>query len=269
MICQNTVRLRLLVALCGLLLVAGLQTGCKSGKAAGKSKLEPVAGTTDAAKAAPILGVTILNNLEFKTLSIKGKFDYNGASSIKASYKMNMEYGKRIWVSFSMLGIEGARVLATPDSVYFMNKLEKQYFIGDYASLEKRVGFPVSFTLLQDMFIGNLSVEADKLNFVSSSGENFVYQAVTGSPLATKYTLSGNQNKVTNVELSHPGGTTARLMYSEFETTASKKVPHHLSVTSNSSFLKTLDLNHDAIEVNPGSPSFSFTIPANYTQLKF
>ncbi len=60
-----------------------------------------------------------------------------------------------IYVAISKLGIEGARVVATPDSVKYLNHLTSTYYSGDYSFLNKLLGFNVNFHILQSIFAGD------------------------------------------------------------------------------------------------------------------
>jgi hypothetical protein len=52
------------------------------------------------------------------------------------------------------LGIEVARVLLTPDSLKFLDKLHDQYFVGDTAAAKKKFGLQPSLALLQQALLG-------------------------------------------------------------------------------------------------------------------
>lgn len=60
-----------------------------------------------------------------------------------------------MWLSVSVLGIEGARMLITQDSVRYMDKLNNKYFIGDYQYLSKLLNIDVDFETMQSVLIGN------------------------------------------------------------------------------------------------------------------
>ena len=51
-------------------------------------------------------------------------------------------------------GIELARVVLTPDSVIYVNKLENEFYRGDYRFLEKMFGFKLDYDMIQDILNG-------------------------------------------------------------------------------------------------------------------
>jgi hypothetical protein len=63
-----------------------------------------------------------------------------------------------LWMSFSLLGIEGARVLATPDTIKFIDRVNHKYIVCDYQYISKMLSADVDFEMLQSILVGN-SVE--------------------------------------------------------------------------------------------------------------
>lgn len=56
-----------------------------------------------------------------------------------------------IYLNLNKSGIELARVVLTPDSVILVNKLEKQFYRGDYSIMNKMFGFPLDFQMAQSI----------------------------------------------------------------------------------------------------------------------
>lgn len=66
-----------------------------------------------------------------------------------------------LWLNGKKFGIEGARIMVTPDSVFALNRLQKEYLADDITwvaeeyELPALLGEAISLTHLQDIFIGN------------------------------------------------------------------------------------------------------------------
>lgn len=60
-----------------------------------------------------------------------------------------------IWMSISKLGIEGARMLITKDSVKFTNTISKKYFKGDFTYVSQLMNTDIDFEILQSLLVGN------------------------------------------------------------------------------------------------------------------
>lgn len=109
------------------------------------------------------------NAFHFETLSSKAAIELDQGGK-KTSFKANIRLRRdsAIWVSITpLLGIEMARVLITRDTVKVINRLEKNYFVGDYSYINKRFNVDLEFELLQSLLLGNaIAFESDeKLKF--------------------------------------------------------------------------------------------------------
>jgi hypothetical protein len=79
--------------------------------------------------------------------------DMKQNQTIKAVIRMKKD--SVIWMSFQMFGIEGARIKMTPDSVYILNRLNKEYAIQPLSLVEEMTNIPADFKALQALLIGN------------------------------------------------------------------------------------------------------------------
>jgi len=97
------------------------------------------------------------NELHFNTLSAKFNAEYT-VDKKKTSLKGQIRLKKDsiLWVSLSpALGLEMARVIITPDSVKFLNRLESNYFITDFQYFNNYINNALDFNMLQAFIIGN------------------------------------------------------------------------------------------------------------------
>ncbi len=66
-----------------------------------------------------------------------------------------------LWLNGKKFGIEGARILVKPDSIFAINRLQKQYLSEDMSWVAREYDLPtllseaISLNHLQDIFIGN------------------------------------------------------------------------------------------------------------------
>ena len=80
------------------------------------------------------------------------------SSSHSFSVALRIKRDSIIWLSISKLGIEGARIFITKDSVRMMNRINNTYFIGDFSYISKLLNTDLDYEILQSLLIGN-SVE--------------------------------------------------------------------------------------------------------------
>ena len=99
----------------------------------------------------------IENHASFTYLS--GKFDieyFEGRKKTELRGQLRIKYDSITWLSFSpALGIEAARILMSEDSVKFVNRLNKTYFIDEYIVLDSLLNTTIDYSILQAMILGN------------------------------------------------------------------------------------------------------------------
>lgn len=99
-------------------------------------------------------------------LSIKSKGlikDGKGQQSFTMNLRMRKD--SLIWVSLSAFGLEAGRALLLPDSIVFIDRLNKKYFIYDYSYLSQIAKMPVNMKQVQLLISGCLLYPADKYRY--------------------------------------------------------------------------------------------------------
>lgn len=103
----------------------------------------------------------------FETINagLRGSFDDGyGAESISVSLRMQKD--EVIWISAKFAGlIPMAKLLVTPDRVQFYEKVNRQYFDGDFSLLSKWLGTEIDFEKLQNLLLGKSIYDVEKGNY--------------------------------------------------------------------------------------------------------
>ena len=122
------------------------------------------------------------NQKEFKTYQAKVKIDF--IEDLKEqSYTVNlrMEKDKAIWIN-ATFGL--ARAMITPEKVQFYDKINNQYFDGDYALLSDLLGVPLDFTKVQNLLLGHSIFDLSARDFkVSNNEASYILQPKSQDPL--------------------------------------------------------------------------------------
>lgn len=124
------------------------------------------------------------NYLYTKMLENHVSFDYlNGKFSIEylenrkkteLRGQLRIKYDSLVWLSFSpALGIEAARISLSDDSVKFINRLNKTYFLGEYKVLDSLLNTTIDYAILQAMIIGNDITQYDVSKYRASIDGGF------------------------------------------------------------------------------------------------
>ncbi len=248
-------RLSLLVLSLSLTLLL-FSPACKSLKEVGKS-----------GKAVATLNKTKANNLKFTTLRMngRGKAQFPGQDmSLGISYKIEIEAQKQIRIRISKLGLEGARILITRDSIYVLDRLNKRAYCSNLEMAKSYTGFDANFELLQAMLVGdffpipqNLERLPDKKNPLaykgSEGGTDFVYK------------ISSDLLKMVGMEAKNlEQNLNTQLIYSEFSDEAGQKFASEGEVNVFSPQAASFSFKHSKVEIDPDNISFAFKIPDNY-----
>ncbi len=117
---------------------------------------------------------------EFETIS--AKLDITGKTGKQDnSFKANMRIRKdsAIWLSITpALGIEAVRVLIDSDSLKYIDKINNQYYRGNFTILDSLLDYPGKFEFITNLLVGN-PVEIDQNEKYSSSVDGLYYLLYT------------------------------------------------------------------------------------------
>ncbi len=113
-------------------------------------------------------------NVQFENEGMKTNF----RASLRASQN------EKVMASFSKLNIPVGRVLLTPDSVRFVNFIEKNYFEGDYSYLAGILNFDITFDMVQAIIsnpVKSGAITPEMLRQYDSKVENGKYVLLNNS----------------------------------------------------------------------------------------
>jgi hypothetical protein len=129
--------------------VLGLSS-CKTSREITKVNVKPI-GTVK------LLKNVAENSLVYESLSISRiNCQFNSEKS-KASFKISLKAIKdrQILASITKLNIPVGRVLLTPDSVVYVNYIERNFFIDDYTFLSNFLNIDLDFFTIQSILSNN------------------------------------------------------------------------------------------------------------------
>jgi len=130
--------------------------------------------------------------LDVEWLSARAKINFKDAAQTrKFTANIRMRKDSVIWMNVKKLNVEAFRILITTDSIYVIDRLEKEYYIEDLKLVEEKFNFPGQFQALQTAILGNpYFFEKQQL---SASVANQQYQLTGDNEVRTKsdYYLNG------------------------------------------------------------------------------
>jgi len=231
-------------------------------------KLGP--GTSTAAATVKTPAGIKTTNTNFQYLSGKGKVHFTrGSVDQSANFNLRVRRDSAIWLSGSLLGIEGVRALLTPDSVRVVNRLEKSYFAGDYAYLSQLLGVPVSYAQMQAILLGDYQpAPKGAVPVIKVEGEN---QNVTypQAPLIIEQLVSNATGRLQQLKVSESGAQRSLTVgYADFQKPSGTDLPFAFTTNvlgqQGGNPNTTATLNFQKVEVGSGHLDFPFSIPKGF-----
>jgi hypothetical protein len=106
-------------------------------------------------------------NHNYSSASIRAKIDVTEKKTRSFTANIRMVRDSIIWASLTgALGVEGARIIATKDSIHIIDKLNKIYYQKPFNYINEFVPFPLDLNFLQDILLGNHQLDtAAKTSF--------------------------------------------------------------------------------------------------------
>ncbi len=167
-----------------ILLFISLLSSCKAKKAViaeGKASTEL---TTN-----KIIDNHYANNKNFSTLYIKANASYKDEKqSQNVSAEIKIKKDEKILISIRFLGITMAKALITPKEVKYYDKINNNYFEGNYAGLSEWLGTDLDFQKVQNLLLGQAIDDLRKGEYKSVI-ENKLYKLETAKESKTNKTF--------------------------------------------------------------------------------
>ena len=231
---------------------------------------------------------TLTTNLkarEFKFEKLNAKMSVEATiDSADNSFTVSLRMRKdsMIWMSISKLGIEGIRVLATKDSVKFMDRLKNKYFKGDYAYISKMLNTELDFEILQSLLVGNSVEFYDEDEKIKPGVDNCQYTLGTVRKYKLRKVERGRELRESAQSIYMMPGTykIARILFYEFNPDRSfdarfggfktidstQAFPHTMNYIIKAQKNVTIDINYSKVTLND-EQTFPFKIPDDYEQI--
>ena len=210
----------------------------------------------------------LANTIEFETFSAKINTDYQGGDGKK--YDVNvfirMKKDSVIWLSVNgALGIEGMRVLINNDSVYILNKLDKEYQVRSISYLQEVAALPLDLHTVQQLIIGNPVFLDSNIASYSTDG-NTVSLVSDGKWFKHLISMDNNDHLILNSKLDDADPLKSRtcfLTYSDYKNDDGIKFATNRTISVTEKTQLDVKLNFKQYDFNK-TLSYPFSVPKNY-----
>ncbi|MBT6809115.1 MAG: DUF4292 domain-containing protein [Flavobacteriales bacterium] len=216
-----------------------------------------------------------LNNIspEWMSLNTKIKINKEGQETTINS-QIRVRKDSVIWVSVKApLGIEVFRTMITPDSIYFMSRMDKTYFVKPISHLKNVVKADISFNQLQSILFASPEIKNE--NFEFSDSPNISYNFSLKSSKIS-YSIHPLFYRVEKIEIIESEEKRLEINFYNYLTRKLKEdegiedfigfFPNKILVNVLSDEVFDAEINYTKIEFNKKS-SLSFKIPSSYVQI--
>ena len=156
-----------------------------------------------------------------------------------------------IWISAKApLGIEIFRTMITQDSIYYMNRINKNYFIKHISHIREVVKADVSFIKLQEIIFASPNITV-----LNSEKEN--YEILEDIFRVYKMELQEEEENKVSIRYSD---------YKVFSEIGGLYFPEKIFIDAKSKEVFTAEINYTKIKFNK-TTSVSFKIPKSYVSI--
>lgn len=205
---------------------------------------------------------------DFKTMSGRLAIDYSDAENNQSvTVSLRMKRDEVIWLS-APLGV--VKVLITPNRVSYYNKLQNEYFDGDFTYIRNLLGSEIDFSNLQNLLLGQAvhDLRGQKYH-LSVDGE--VYELKPeANPWIYKllYEIEPRNFRLASQQLSQPEF--KRLMhvrYPSYQEVDGRIVPEQLYIAAIERDERvTIGITYRQVELNRDL-NFPYKIPKGFNQI--
>lgn len=203
------------------------------------------------------------NDFAFSEMSMSGSItvDMND-QRLSSPVGMKIQKDQQIWISVKpMLGIEAFRALIRPDSVFVVDRLNKQYLEKPFSWLAELSKAPLTYAALQDLLVNNVGFLAKGNRLTSQATE------IQLNLDELRYTLFPGSagDKLDRLVVSQiDQQLTVRFVEpTSFE---GKLLPKSLNLVIEGKQSGTIDINFSKFALENGQ-TYPFSIPSSYTRI--
>lgn len=211
-----------------------------------------------------------IQEIDFEYLHGKARLNFRDNTKereVKANIRIRKD--SVIWMTFSVIGVQGGKALINKDSITIVSTVDKEYYVFDYPELSRRFNFKIDFQVIQSAMLGNLVMAKGASDEINVEEKYNRLNQKQGS-INIKNLINKESKKLELVELSETStGNMIRLDYSDFQPVGDKLFPFKgvielLYKTQKGVVNNTIVFEYSKAEVGDKELRFPFNIPKRY-----
>lgn len=226
------------------------------------------------------------SEFRFDRLSMKFTASYSDKkSSADLNGQIRIRKDSLIWITASpAMGLEMFRMVITTDSVKYLNRMNKDYFAGDYALVSRFLQIDVDFDMLQSILLGNdfqfyetnnFRASIDNLNYkLSTTGRRKIRkeaEAAKNDPviLLQNIWLDPSSYKIKKIDLKEYMKDNRKLTatYGDFQALNDQIYPSDIRFEIQAEEKSKVRVKYDKVATGE-QMTYPFSIPPNYQRIR-
>lgn len=206
------------------------------------------------------------NKLYFNTLHIKGNAKYG---IYNPSVDIRIKKSEEILVSVRMpiIGVV-AKAKITPNYVSYYQKIDNEYFEGEYEFLSHLLGTELDYQKVENLLLGKAIDDLKKEKFRFSVEDNRYRLTTMYSSLKKSYFFEPDNFRLERQFLEQPlEGRNVLISYSGYKNYEENVLPHSIVMdVDNQKDKKEIRIEYKSVEFNTNI-SFPYEIPRGYSEV--
>jgi len=206
-----------------------------------------------------------------KTVDAKINTKYKDKNtSVSISIKLRLEKDKTIWISATKLNIPVAKLLITPTSVQYYEKLDKTYFEGDFSLLSKWLGTELDFDKVQNLLLGQavLNLKKGKYDVQIIDNSYKLKPKQDHNLYGILFFMNPENYKLDKQEIRNPKkDQLLSISYPNYSEIKGKQFPKNIDIeVIDHKKLTSIKMEYKSVEFNK-KLTFPFKIPSGYKKI--
>jgi len=211
-----------------------------------------------------------IEQIDFEYFHGKARMVYqDNKKEQEAKANIRVRKDSVIWISFNLVGIQGARALINKDSITILSNLKNEYYVFDYKELSRRYNFEINYDVIQAALLGNLIIARTDNDVIEQHSSGYLLKQQANNISISNY-INGASMKIERVDMKETtNNNTLTINYSNFQPVGTKVFPYNGTL---SIFYKTLSgllsttiiFEYNKAEVGDRELKFPFNIPKRY-----
>ncbi len=238
-------------------------SGCKTAQAVRESR------ATEALPAKEIAARHVANAKDYKTLYIKSSARFQDDKQTQnVTAEIRILKDEKILVSVRFLGITMAKALITPDKVRYYEKINSEYFEGDYTTLSRWLGTDLDFTRVQNMLTGLAMDDLSRGGFESTIEDKLYKLTQTQNGTTKAFFFEAGRFLIKRQQIDQPAQDRSLLVTYPAHTPHQKAVlPASIQIEANQKKGKTtIGIAYDSVTFDEDL-TFPYSVPEGYERI--